>query len=130
MDILCEILKVLFYLTVRKGDQENIDEEEEAQYLQLVTVLHSLLVAPAKTEEKKMELVHHTINLLTNMPKRCYNPLVTPVLKEDNLPKHLQFEEHNMTAVYEIVSFLEKKFTNEPVNILNLLLYYIIAICD
>lgn len=116
VDILCEILKVLFYITVRKGDQDNIDEEEEAQYLDLVTVLRNLLIAPAKTSEKKLELVHHTVNLLTNMPKKCYDPLLIPVTKDESLSYELQFEDFNMTAIHEILIFLENKFAKEPVS--------------
>ncbi|KAG8230759.1 hypothetical protein J437_LFUL009819 [Ladona fulva] len=63
VDLACEVLKVLFNLTVGKGKFDHtgemrriFDEEEEAHFLRLTTVLHDLLLCDAKTPSKRDEL--------------------------------------------------------------------------
>ena len=52
----CEVLKVLFNLTVRSNDSNTVDEEEEAHFLRLVSILHDLLLCEVQSAEKQQEL--------------------------------------------------------------------------
>jgi hypothetical protein len=52
VDLCCEVLKILFNITV-STDSNNMDEEEEAHFLRLVSVLHDLLLCQIATKEKK-----------------------------------------------------------------------------
>ncbi|XP_022249820.1 synembryn-A-like isoform X2 [Limulus polyphemus] len=111
VDLASEVLKVLFNLTVNV-DKLNMEEEEEAHFMRLVSILHDILLCDTKTPDKKEELHNHTINLLNNMPHASYEELLTPLTdipggKTDN--KNLQYEGMNMEAVSVILEFLQKK---------------------
>ncbi|XP_014671186.1 PREDICTED: synembryn-A-like [Priapulus caudatus] len=56
VDLACEILKVLFNLTVHV-DKTNLDEEEEAHFMRMVSILHDLLICQTESKEKREELV-------------------------------------------------------------------------
>lgn len=92
------------------------DEDEESHNMDLVVALRKLLVTPTKNSEKKFEVISHTVNLLTNIPNKCYKPLIIPVQPDENIPDDLQYEGQNMTALNEILSLLERKFCDEPVS--------------
>lgn len=63
------------------------------------------------------------------MPKKSYKLLVIPVKKGQTIPQNLQYEGQNMTAIHEILVFLEKKFTYEPVkNTKQKYLFYVISV--
>ncbi|KAF2901536.1 hypothetical protein ILUMI_04657 [Ignelater luminosus] len=113
IDLMCEILKVLFNLTVHTDKRSDIDEEEEAYYMHLVTVLRNLLVSETQDPNKRLELHNHIINLLTNMPNSCYKELIVPLKENSNIPKNLQYEEQNMEAIYQLFLFLKTRFTND-----------------
>ncbi|KAG8176562.1 hypothetical protein JTE90_010773 [Oedothorax gibbosus] len=109
VDMACEVLKCLFNLTVsvEKGDME---EEEEAHYMRLVSILHDILLSDTKSAEKKEELQSHTIDLLTTMPMSTYEELLTPVLRpEDEKDNPMVFEGMDMEAVGILLSFLERR---------------------
>lgn len=76
VDLLGEILKVLFNITVRCETSVATEEEEEIQFRRLAVVLHDLLLCRATTKEKQIELCSNTVNLLTNVPTACYSELV------------------------------------------------------
>lgn len=77
IDLLGEILKVLFNITVRFETSVATEEEEEIQFRRLAVVLHDLLLCRATTKEKQIELCSNTVNLLTNVPTACFSELVT-----------------------------------------------------
>ncbi|CAF0773314.1 unnamed protein product [Rotaria sp. Silwood1] len=114
IDYLIEILKTLYNLTV---DLPNLthsyaiqEEEEEAHLMRLVSILRELLLCYGPNDEKQIELRNHIINLLTNMPKTCFEELLSPaVLEEDN-----SSEEHNgknMEAINIILRFLDHRIS-------------------
>lgn len=109
VDLACEILKVLFNLTVHV-DKTNLDEEEEAHFMRMVSILHDLLICKTESNEKREELISHTVNLLTNMPPTCYDELLTP-LNEGDLGdlenKEIECEGQNMEAIVALMEFLE-----------------------
>lgn len=76
VDLLGEILKVLFNISVRNETSVATEEEEEIQFRRLAVILHDLLLCQATTKDKQLELCSNTINLLTNVPTACYSELV------------------------------------------------------
>ncbi|CAF0858013.1 unnamed protein product [Didymodactylos carnosus] len=96
VDYLIEILKTLFNLTV---DLPNIthsyalqEEEEEAHLQRLVSILRELLLCFAQNSDKQFELQNHIINLLTNMPKTCFEELLTPVNDDESEDSDYEYE--------------------------------------
>lgn len=106
-DIACESLKALFSITLTSS--ERFDDKVK-QYQELVDILRSYLVASTASLEKTWQLRRSCINLLVNIPAKCYRNLITPVAQSTALPKSLQFENHNMIIIHEILMFLEAHF--------------------
>ncbi|PSN53608.1 Synembryn-A [Blattella germanica] len=104
----CEVLKVLFNLTCKSSGHDGVDEEEEAHFLRLVSILHDLLVCEAQSCEKQDELQNHTVNLLMSVPSSCYEELATLLPPP---PRDCEFEGRNMEAVVVLVDFLDRKLT-------------------
>jgi len=112
IDLACEILKILFNLTVTVT-RDNLDEEEEAHFMRLVSVLHDLLICQEVASKDKLEeLQSHTVNLLTNMPPVSYEELLTP-LNEGAIGgvenKDIEYDGKNMEAVVRLLEFLDKR---------------------
>lgn len=116
----CEVLKILFNLTVHV-DKNNLDEEEEAHFLRLVSILHDILICPTQTTEKREELQSHTVNLLTNMPPDCYEELLTPQTEvagsDDELGKDYEYDGHNMEAIVAMLDFLINRLDKPDANL-------------
>lgn len=139
IDYLIEILKTLYNLTV---DLPNLthsyaiqEEEEEAHLMRLVSILRELLLCYGPNDDKQMELrklvdiclcffnhfysidwfvFSHIINLLTNMPKTCFEELLSPAVLEDENGN----DEHNgknMEAINIILRFLDHRATTAEV---------------
>ncbi|CAF2103459.1 unnamed protein product [Rotaria magnacalcarata] len=114
IDYLIEILKTLYNLTV---DLPNLthsyaiqEEEEEAHLMRLVSILRELLLCYGPNDEKQMELQNHIVNLLTNMPKTCFEELLSPaVLEDDN--DNGEHNGKNMEAINIILRFLDHRIT-------------------
>lgn len=79
INLLNEIMRVLFNITVRNETSVATEEEEELQFRRLSVVLHDLLLCIAISKDKQLELYSNTINLLTNVPTACYSELTTPI---------------------------------------------------
>lgn len=106
----CEVLKVLFNLTVKSSDSSVVDEEEEAHFLRLVSILHDLLLCDVQSLEKHQELHNHTVNLLTSIPSNCYEELMTPIQRSTRDPeKDVEYDGRNMEAVAVLIEFLHMK---------------------
>ncbi|XP_031632601.1 synembryn isoform X2 [Contarinia nasturtii] len=123
VNLLVEIMKVLFNITVRNETSVATEEEEEIQFRRLAVVLHDLLLCRATTKEKQLELCSNTINLLTNVPTACYSELVIPMhLDSDssttsfasvtNLSGIHLFEGHDVTALEILLEFLKCRLEN------------------
>ncbi|KAJ8940887.1 hypothetical protein NQ318_004584 [Aromia moschata] len=110
VDIVCELLKALFNLTVHVDDT---NAEAMAQLIILTEVLRNYLLISTTDLEKTWTLRNNVINLLTNIPNECYKYLLLPIQDGHRVPKNLQFEGENMTAIFEILMFLKAKFNDE-----------------
>lgn len=62
-------------------------------------------------------LRNNVVNLLTNMPDETFKMLLIDVEEPNRIPKNLDFEGNNMTAIYEILMFLKAKLNDESVSI-------------
>ncbi|RWS13130.1 synembryn-A-like protein [Dinothrombium tinctorium] len=114
VNLCCEVLKVLFNLTVNI-DRENVDEVEEAHYLRLVGILHDLLLSDTKSKEKREELQSHTINLLTNMPAVSYEELLVPIEEIGKIDSSkYEYDDMNVEAITVLLEFLEKRLEKQP----------------
>jgi hypothetical protein len=119
VDLCCEVLKILFNITVGM-EGNSLDEEEEAHFMRLVSVLHDLLVSDTANKEKKDELQNHTVNLLTNMPRESYEELLTPATDDATSSEacaaaamtatsDVVYDGKNMEAIVEMLAFLKKR---------------------
>lgn len=113
MNKVCELLKVLFNGTVALDDST---PEIMESCCCLMDLLRNYLLVPTCDLEQTWNLRTHVINLLTNLPSESYKDLILPLQKHLKIPKNLQYEEYNMTAVYEILMFLSAKFNDELVS--------------
>jgi len=100
--------------------------------MRLVSILRELLLCYGPNDEKQIELrkyeniqskvdfasilifFSHIINLLTNMPKTCFEELLSPAVLEDENGN----DEHNgknMEAINIILRFLDHRITKAEV---------------
>lgn len=122
VDLLNEIMKVLFNITVRNETSVATEEEEEIQFRRIAIVLHDLLLCTADSATKQTELLSNAINLLTNVPTACYSELIIPMHSDQEattsaaIPKHEKiFEKYDLTAIDIVLGFLRKKLENDKV---------------
>lgn len=118
IDLLCEILKVLFNITVRNETSIATEEEEEIQFRRLAVVLHDLLMCKSYSKEKQNDLCSNTVNLLTNVPTACYSELVLALHDDEFDTKGLiAFEGNDMTAIDVLLNFLRGRLENTQVSL-------------
>ncbi|CAE1329538.1 Synembryn-A [Acanthosepion pharaonis] len=123
VDLCCEILKILFNLTMSLK-KKSLDEEEDGHLMRLVSVLRELLICKTESKDRKEELVSHTVNLLTNMPVDSFEQLLTPINESgadsiDN--KDIEYDGKNMESIVVLLNFLhhrlERPFSNLKENL-------------
>jgi len=110
VDLSCEVLKILFNLT-NGVDSVGLDEEEEAHFMRLVSVLHDLLVSQTGSNEKRDLLRSNAVNLLTQMPKESYEELLTPINEVSELTEcnPLEYDGKSMEAILSLLDFLDRR---------------------
>ncbi|UYV76505.1 RIC8B [Cordylochernes scorpioides] len=114
VELACEVLKVLFNLTVNL-DHRTLDEPEEAHFLRLASILHDTLLCNTRSPDKKLLLHSYTVDLLTVMPDSAYEELLTPLtdLPIGSDDAEFDFEGMNMEAVIVLVEFLEFRLSTK-----------------
>uniref|UniRef100_A0A182X0H7 Synembryn n=1 Tax=Anopheles quadriannulatus TaxID=34691 RepID=A0A182X0H7_ANOQN len=121
LDLINEVLKVLFNLTVRSTDNLVPEEEEATQFHRLVTVLHDLFFYRTLNRDKIVLLHSNIVNLLTSVPVSCYVELVSSLHSKldsastpgsDGLDPStvVPFEANNVYVLHVLVEFLRKNF--------------------
>ncbi|ESO95427.1 hypothetical protein LOTGIDRAFT_117074, partial [Lottia gigantea] len=109
VELCSEILKILFNLTIEK---KSADEEEEAHFMRLVSILRDLLMCSTLSKDKQEDLHSHTINLLINIPVDFYEELLTP-LNEIEVRgmenKEVEYDGKNMEAIIVLLNFLDNR---------------------
>lgn len=108
VDLINEVLKVLFNLTVRNATTVSTEEEEESQFERLAVVIHELILCRTQSKEKLNELRTNVINLLTSVPTACYKELIVTCREEASNAKH--FEGYNMETIDILIDYLKEKF--------------------
>lgn len=127
IDLLVDVMKVLFNITVRNEITVESEDEEEIQFRRLAVILHDLLSCQGSTTEKHIELCTHAINLLTNVPTACYSELVIAVHTNDGLVDSMSdeshatagnvFDGHNVQIIEVLLGFLKYRLDNVQVNL-------------
>lgn len=123
-----QILKVLYNLNIDLDNRE-VDEVlivlfcfttsflmsillqvEEAHFFRLVSILHDLLLCDTKNPAKKEDLQCQVVNLLTLMPIKSYEELLSNVadLGKPENPEH-EYNEMNCEVIAVLCKFLEKR---------------------
>lgn len=108
VDLINEVLKVLFNLTVRNPTTVSTEEEEESSFNRLAIVMHELVLCRTRSKEKLNELRTNIINLLTSIPTACFSELILQIPDEASNVKH--FEGYNMEAIDILIEYLREKF--------------------
>ncbi|KAH9500577.1 Synembryn-A [Bulinus truncatus] len=101
VELCAEILKILFNLTISM-EKKSVDEEEEAHFMRLVSILHDLLMSTIMSKDKQEDLQSHIINLLINIPADFYEELLTPMVDDDKSMdnKDIEYDGKNMEAIH------------------------------
>lgn len=83
---------------------------EEAHFFRLVSILHDLMLCDTKNPAKKEDLQSQVVNLLTLMPIKSYEELLSNVadLGKPENPEH-EYNEMNMEVIAVLCKFLEKR---------------------
>lgn len=111
VDLICEILKVLFNLTSNSDTDEH---ENELQSSRLVGVLrNTLLLAKTTTREKRHELHSNVINLVSSVPNSSLVELA-PNLARSGDENALDFEGHDLTVIAMFLDFLRNRLDSHP----------------
>lgn len=116
VNIAIQVLKVLFNLTISVENRQ-LDEIEEAHFFRLVSILHDLLLCDTKNGNKREELQSQTVNLLTNMPSKSYEELLSKI-SELGRPENPEYEydEMNMEVLAALLKFLDKRLDDINAN--------------
>lgn len=115
---LCEILKVLFNLTLTLS-RNYADGEDEVDFVKLVKTLSCLLLKKIENGVIKSKLHSHVADVLINVPEQHLKYLYTKIEQNDSVPEDRKFEENNLSVVYVLIQFLEKTLPTQTVSILN-----------
>ncbi|GAB0098121.1 Synembryn [Sergentomyia squamirostris] len=103
VDLIGEILKVLFNLTVPSEVGIPAEEDKEDHFHYLITVLRNLFLRRATSKEKQQDLWSNCVNLLTSIPTQYFTELTV----ECEEPKG--FEGHDMTVIDLLLNFLRSR---------------------
>lgn len=115
VDLLCEILKVLYNITFRSETTVATEEEEEIQFRRLAVVLHDLLLCKSFNKDSQLELCSNAVNLLTNVPTACFSELVVAVHPVGEATKSSAsqatsiFDGHDVSVLDVMLSFLKTR---------------------
>ena len=76
----------------------------------MVSILHDLMLCDTKTVHRKEELQSNVVNLLTNMPYKSLEELLSNVadLGKPENPEY-EFEEMNMEVIAVLLRFFAKR---------------------
>lgn len=116
IDLICEILKVLFNLT---SNSESDVHENELQFCRLAGVLRTtLLRAKTTNREKRQDLISNVVNLVSSLPNSSLIELVPNLTRSgvvaDEDEHILEFENHDLTALSTFLEFMSARLEGVP----------------
>ncbi|CAG5132458.1 unnamed protein product [Candidula unifasciata] len=130
VELCAEILKILFNLTISR-EKKSVDEEEEAHFMRLVSILHDLLMSTIMSKDKKEDLQSHIVNLLINIPADFYEELLTPVVEDEKgVEKEMEYDGKNMEAISVILDFLDHRLRTSTKNVKESLAPILHCLCE
>ncbi|XP_055705806.1 synembryn [Phlebotomus papatasi] len=100
VDLLGEILKVLFNLTVPSDSTIPAEDEQAVHFRGLIVVLRELFLRRATSKEKQHDLWSNCVNLLTSVPTANFTELTTECEEGKG------FEGQDMAVVDILLNFL------------------------
>lgn len=112
---LCETLKVLFNVTARFDASSSSMGDEEIRFQRLAIVLRDLLLCPTESPDKQFQLQSNIINVLINIPTKCFSELVVDVHPaaaddtEDAASNCIVFEYNDVTALKVLLDCLKAR---------------------
>lgn len=109
INLINEILKVLFNITVTGPTSVETEEEDEQHLQRLSIVLHDLLLFVAKPDHGIEEYHSNIVNLLTNIPIACYTELVPQIAEALTPDSDETFENYDMHSINIFLRFLQLK---------------------
>ncbi|KAK0055198.1 synembryn-A-like isoform X1 [Biomphalaria pfeifferi] len=134
VELCAEILKILFNLTIsmEKKSVDESEEEEEAHFMRLVSILHDLLMSTIMSKDKQEDLQSHIINLLINIPADFYEELLTPMVDDDKGidNKDIEYDGKNMEAIHVILEFLDHRLRTATKNVKENLAPILHCLCE
>ncbi|KAL7018619.1 hypothetical protein ACKWTF_010834 [Chironomus riparius] len=107
INLINEILKVLFNITVSGPTNVDSDDDDDQHLQRLAIVLHDLLLFESKSKDGHEEYHSNIVNLLTNIPIHCYTELVP--MATDDTQSNETFENYDIHAINVFLQFLEIK---------------------
>lgn len=108
VNLINEILKVLFNITVTSPTTVETEEDDEQHLHRLSIVLHDLLLFESKAVEGTEEYHSNIINLLTNIPIACFIELVPQTTDMEPVGDEV-YDNFNMHSINIFLRFLELK---------------------
>ncbi|XP_053683529.1 synembryn [Sabethes cyaneus] len=109
LELINEVLKILFNLADRTASKTVPEEEDATQFHRLVIVIHDLFFYRTLNRDKIVSLHSNIVNLLTSIPVSCYNELTTPLNGDESTSKTcVPFEGRNVFVLSVLVEFLRK----------------------
>lgn len=104
IDLICEILKLLFNLTTSDSEAE---QENELQFCRLAGVLrNTLLRAKTTNREKRQDLLSNVINLVSSLPNGSLIEMAPNIVRGGGDENVVEFEDHDVTALVTFTDFL------------------------
>lgn len=106
IDLICEILKLLFNLTSYSDSEA--EQENELQFCRLAGVLrNTLLRAKTTNREKRQDLLSNVINLVSSLPNASLIEMAPNIVRGgDGDENVMEFESHDVTALATFTDFL------------------------
>ncbi|XP_055594057.1 synembryn [Uranotaenia lowii] len=110
LDLINEVLKVLFNLTVRTPSNAIPEEDEAGDFHRLIVVIHDLFFYRTLNRDKIVLLHSNIVNLLTSVPASCYSELVGSLEDQQDSRTVIPFEGRNVYVLHVLIDFLKKNF--------------------
>lgn len=116
--VILDVLRVLFNLTIgNEMNQSCNDEEEMSELIELAKLISIFFTMSTSSQEKKPQLVSNCINLLTNYPLDCLEPLRAPLSVEYTDVALVEYDGTCMNPVATVLNYLSTILDNSRLSV-------------